>query len=153
MWGPLSLLIPGFIVFIIAATMRGAWGWLFALLIPLLLMRGFFVGLIDAFLVPRRHMDIVIEERGLGFLAAGERWWLFLDGIIGIHRYRKDTWTIQHHNGTVIHIAATVISDDQIAFLREAMRKGQTRQGFEAVVERGKQIMAMEEAEQYNKME
>lgn len=55
---------------------------------------------------------------------AGERWWLFLDGIINIAMYRSDTWTIQHYNGSVVNVAASVISREQVEFLNAAARRG-----------------------------
>jgi hypothetical protein len=88
-------------------------------------------------------MDIVVEENGLGFLAGGERWWLFLDGIISISRYEKDTWTIYHWNGSVINVTASVISPDQLAHLRAAAERGKTPEGIGAVIERGRKLEAM----------
>ena len=41
-----------------------------------------------------------------GILIGTERWYLFLDGITDLRKFRDDTWTIQHFNGSVLHIAA-----------------------------------------------
>jgi hypothetical protein len=108
-------------------------------LFVLLVYRGLFVGLIDVLLVPVRRMDIMVEENAAGILIGTERWYLFLDGITDLRKYR-DTWTIQHWNGIVLHVPADAISEDQIGHLKAAMQRGRTPEGFMAVVERGKRI-------------
>jgi hypothetical protein len=59
--------------------------------------------------VPVRPLDIVVEENALGFIAGGERRYLFLDGIIDITKYLNDVWTIQHWNGMVVNVPASQI--------------------------------------------
>jgi hypothetical protein len=109
-----------------------------------LLLRGLFVGLLDVLLVPVRSMDIRIEENGLGFLAGGERWWLFLDGLTSIDQLTAGVWTLQHWNGSVVHIPAYAITDDQLAYLRSAMEHGRTPEGVRAVIERGRRLVELE---------
>jgi hypothetical protein len=104
------------------------------------LLRGLYVGLLDVLLVPVREMDVIIEENAAGILAGGERWYLFLDGILDIRRFRDDTWTVQHYNGTVLHIAADAITEEQVDYLKAAMERGRTPEGVRAVIERGRQI-------------
>jgi hypothetical protein len=104
------------------------------------LLRGLFVGLLDVVLVPVRRMDVVVEENAAGILIGGERWYLFLDGILDIRKFRDDTWTIRHWNGTVLHIAASAITAEQVAYLRAAMERGRTPEGVRAVIERGRRI-------------
>jgi hypothetical protein len=104
-----------------------------------LVYRGLFVGLIDVLLVPVRRMDIMVEENAAGILIGTKRWYLFLDGITDLRKYR-DTWTIQHWNGSVLHIPAAATSGDQIGHLKAATQRGRTPEGFMAVVERGKRI-------------
>jgi hypothetical protein len=108
-------------------------------LFVLLVYRGLFIGLIDVLLVPVRRMDIMVEENAAGILIGTERWYLFLDGITDLRKYR-DTWTIEHWNGIVLHVPADAISEDQIGHLKSAMQRGRTPEGFMAVVERGKRI-------------
>jgi hypothetical protein len=47
---------------------------------------------------------------------------------------------VQHWNGKVFHIAASAISEDQIAYVMAAMERGRTPEGIQAVIERGKRI-------------
>ena len=101
------------------------------------LYRGLFVGLIDVLTVPRRHVDAVIEENAAGILLGKERWYLFLDGITSIKQYRTDVWTIQHYNGSVLHIPVCAITDEQMSHIRVAMERGHTPEGVRAVIERG----------------
>jgi hypothetical protein len=108
------------------------------------LSRGLFVGLLDVALVANREMDVVVEENVAGVLLGAERWYLFLDGFIDMRKYREDTWTLQHFNGCVLHIAASAITEDQLAHFRSAMARGRTPEGVQAVIERGR---CMEELE------
>lgn len=114
-----------------------AGAWLYA---------GLLGGLVDVALVPVRHMDLSFEDNGagpaVGVLFGPERWYLFLDGITSIRR-RDDLWIVQHFNGSQLVIPAAAIRDEQIEFLREAMRRGQTPEGVRAVIERGKKIEAI----------
>jgi hypothetical protein len=149
MWGPVYssfvVLLLGF--FLLRAAV-GAWqldavavlvfGGLAAGLF--LFCRGLFVGLIDVVLVPVRHMDVTLEENAVGIRLGSERWYLFLDGVTDIRKYRDDVWTVQHWNGKVFHIAASAISEDQIAYVMAAMERGRTPEGIQAVIERGKRI-------------
>src|SRR4051794_12426201 len=52
------------------------------------LFRGLFVGLLDVLLVPMRRMDVVVEEGAAGILVGAERWYLFLDGITDLRKFR-----------------------------------------------------------------
>jgi hypothetical protein len=88
-------------------------------------------------------MDVLFEDNGAGeaagMLFGGERWYLFLDGIIDI-RQCCGVWTIQHHNRLVLLIPTAAISDEQIEYLRDCLRRGHTPEGMRAVIERGKRI-------------
>src|SRR4030067_1247700 len=85
LWGGLSLLIPvGLAAIVILAIRISPWWGL--LVVPLLFVfRGFFVGLLDVALHPTCDMDIIVEKDALGCLVGGQRWYLFLDGIIAIN--------------------------------------------------------------------
>jgi hypothetical protein len=109
----------------------------------ILLFRPLFVGLIDVLLVSRREMDVEIEENGAGILIRGERWYLWLDGFTDVRKFRDDTWTLQHWNGCVLHVAASAIGEDVIAHIRAKMEWGRTPEGVQAVIERGRVIQAM----------
>ncbi|HEY8504498.1 MAG TPA: hypothetical protein VIL46_07940 [Gemmataceae bacterium] len=139
LWGPLSVVVPLVLAVLVANLFRAwwvalpalAWVWLF---------RNFFRGLADVALRRTVTMDLRIEENGLGFLAGGERWWLFLDGLIRIEQLTPGVWTLQHWNGAVVNIPAGAITDSQLAHLRAAMERGRTPEGVRAVVERGRGI-------------
>jgi hypothetical protein len=89
-------------------------------------------------------MDVRVEENGLGVLAGGQRWWLFLDGLTGIEQLTPGVWTLQHWTGSVVHVPADVITEEQIAYLRAAMERGRTPEGVRAVIERGRRLTELE---------
>jgi hypothetical protein len=148
-WGPMYVpfVVCLFLFFVVQAAVtpftQGIWAGVFFGVLAgglVLLLRGLFAGLLDVLLIPRRIMDVVIEENGAGILIGNERWYLFLDGITDIRKFREDTWTIQHWNGVVLHVSAAAISKDQIAFLSAAMERGRTPEGIRTVIERGRRI-------------
>jgi len=155
-WGlPLTLfVVPMFLFFcvqtVVAACLLSGFGLAVfggLTLVGLVLYRGLFVGLLDVLLVPVRRMDVLAEENAAGILIGSERWYLFLDGITDLRKFSDDTWTVQHFNGCVLHIAADAIRDDQVAHLRAAMERGRTPEGIRAVIERGKRIQAILDSE------
>jgi hypothetical protein len=109
----------------------------------IVLYAGLFGGLIDLMLVRVRQMDVTIEDGGagpaVGVLLGGERWYLFLDGITSIRR-RRDLWIVRHYNGLVLWIPASAVTGEQVELLRDWMRRGQTPEGFQAVIERGRRV-------------
>jgi len=132
------------VFFLVMAVHSSVVFGLFALFLVAMFPR-MFRGLVDIVLVPVRQMDVIFETDATGDLAAGiligkERWYLFMDGIVDIRKLTKDTWTLQHFNGTVLHIAASEITDDQLALIRSVAEHGQTAEGLKAVIERGKRI-------------
>ena len=108
------------------------------------LHRQIFVPLADVVFVPLRKMDVTVEENAAGVLIGKERWYLFLDGIKAIRKYRNDIWTVEHF-GTVLQIAASAITEEQLEYLRAAMERGRTPEGIQAVIERGKRIRRISE--------
>ena len=106
--------------------------------------RGLFVGLMDVLTVPSRHVDAVIEENAAGILLGKERGYLFLDGITSIRQYRAEVWTIEHHNGAVLHVPVSAITDEQMSHIRAAMERGHTPEGVRAVIERGRKIAELQ---------
>jgi hypothetical protein len=156
-WGmPLTLLVVGLFGFFCVMAVMSAWlfnvmgliGFGVLAVFLFVLFRGLLVGLLDVLLVPVRNMDVIIEENAAGILLGGERWYLFLDGITRIDRFRDDTWTIQHCNGSVLHIAAAELSPEQLAYIRAAMERSRTPEGVRAVIERGQRIQAILDSEQ-----
>jgi hypothetical protein len=143
-WGPMSLAIPAIFVGIISLAVAKSPWWTLLLLPVLFIFRGFFVGLLDVILRRVRNMDILVEDNALRYLAGDERWYLFLDGIIDIAKYRKDVWTIQHWNGSVVNVLASEITDDQIEYIKAAAERGRTPEGIQAVIERGRVIQQIE---------
>lgn len=62
--------------------------------------------MLNVALVPVQRMDIIINEHGLGFLAGGQRWWVFLDSIMQIAKFRDDLWSFRCYHGEMINIPA-----------------------------------------------
>src|SRR5262245_12068333 len=54
------------------------------------LHRRLVVGLLDVLIVPMRRMDVVVEADAAGILIGAERWYLFLDGITDLRKFRDD---------------------------------------------------------------
>lgn len=113
-------LFPPFLLIIltVAAISRSVY-WPPLVAIPFfLLCRGFFIGLLDVIRCPKRHMDIIVEERGLGYMADGKRWYMTLSGISLIRKGCSDVWTMLHDNGSVINIPIEAISTEQVECLK-----------------------------------
>lgn len=143
-WGSMSLVIPLSLLGIILLSLSKSPWWALSSLPLFFVFRGFFIGMLDVILHRTRSMDIVVENNALGFLAGGERWYLFLDGITDIRKYCRDTWTIQHWNGSVINVLASAITDDQMEYIKAAAERGRTPEGIQAVIERGRLIQQLE---------
>ncbi len=127
-WGLYVPMLGGILLGAVYLARHGSPGWaLLAASFGLWLYRGFIVGLFQVIRRPVQPMDLEIQENGLGFLDGNQRWWIFLDGVIHIAQLQKDTWTIQHHNGTVINIPATAITPEQLEHIRSASGRGLVR--------------------------
>lgn len=109
----------------------------------LVVFRGLFIGIIDVLIFASRDMDVVFEYNAVGILVGKERRYLFLDGVINISKYRGDLWTIQHYNGSVLNLPVSLISDEQVLLIRNAMEYGRTSDGVRTVVERGRTIACL----------
>src|SRR4051812_908949 len=72
-------------------------------LVVFLLWRRVLLGLVGVLLVKWWEMDVVVEQDAAGILLGGQRWYLFLDCITSIEKYREDVWTIHHFNGFVLN--------------------------------------------------
>jgi hypothetical protein len=117
-WRPFALMIIVSVAGSAWAVVYRGW-WYLALLLPLLfIFRGFFIGFLNVLLVGRQHMDIVVEQNGLGFLAGKERWYIALDGLTSFDELAEGVWTVQHWNGSVVHIPAELLSMEQVEFFR-----------------------------------
>jgi hypothetical protein len=102
-----------------AALFCRSW-WYFVLLLCLLfIFRGFFVGLLNVALIRRQHMNIVVEQNGLGFLVGNDRWYFALDGLTAFDSLAEGVWTVQHWNGSVVNIPVELLSPEQVQFLRD----------------------------------
>ena len=141
-WAPclpgLVLFVGGSIVLIkVLSSLVSRW-FVVLSVVPLLVavgkLFGFLRGLLNAVFIPLQHMDIIVEETALGFMARGERFWVFLDGITRIQKYSKDTWTIFHRNGTVINIPVSAIDERYIDHMRTMAEKRKTPEGRQAVM-------------------
>lgn len=144
-WGPYALMPLALLALVVLLVCASRW-WLFAVLPSLWIFRGFWLGFLDVLVCPVRHMDVIVEENGLGFVAGGERWWIFLDGLLHVAKTRSDTWTVYHYNGTVINIAASAIASEQVAFLQDWARRRTDPKVINAVIERGRRIAAIEKS-------
>ena len=113
----------------------------------LIIFRNLFIGIWDIILVANRSVDLVFEENAVGILIRGERRYLFLDGTLSLRKYRDDVWTLEHFNGSVLHIPVATLTEDQLSHVRAAMERGRTPEGIKAVIERGKRIEAIMRAE------
>ena len=107
------------------------------------LFHGLLAGLADALIVPVRRVDVVFEENAAGVLLGTDRWYLFLDGVVGLRKYRRDVWTVEHFNGSVLHIPESATTEEQLQHIRAAMERGRTPEGVRAVIERGRRIAAL----------
>jgi hypothetical protein len=150
LWGPHSPLILLGLVGFLAGI---AWSWWclpFALL-WVWLFRRFFAGLLGVLLHPVMPMHIRVEENALGFMAGGQRWWAFLDGLVSIQELTPGVWTVLHWNGTVINVPAAAITDGQLAYLRAAMKRGRSPEQIQAVIERGRRLAREDEEERWRR--
>ena len=123
-WGLSQLLVILGAIGVGFAVDRGPW-WiaLIAALFVLWFGRGYVAGLWNVIFVKLQHMDIVIEDKGLGYLVGKERWYIFLDGLTAVRDLERTVWTIQHWNGTVVNIPKTMLSEDSLNFLRDWVRR------------------------------
>jgi hypothetical protein len=98
--------------------------WFFpSIVFVLLLMRGFWLGLIDIVAHRARRIDIVVEGNGdLGVLDGDERWWLSLGVTRRMEQLTPGIWTLHDSNGNVINIPAFAMTDEQLRFLKEMTR-------------------------------
>jgi len=147
-WAPyrfgVIMLLGGSLTFIIALSISVSPWFLLLSVLLLWFAQSFIRGLLNVLFVPVQHMDIIIEENGLGFLAKGDRFWLFLDGIIRIEKYSQDTWTIIHYNGNVINIPVDAIDQRYLDHMQTMARKGKTPEGVQAIIDRGRKIREIE---------
>jgi len=145
-WSPYLgglILVAGGGVGIIALSVADSLWFLMLIVLPLWLVRGFIVGFLNVIFVPVQHMEIFIEENALGYATEDDRLNVFLDGIIRIQKYSKDTWTISHYNGTVISIPVNVIEEQYIDHMRKMAEWGKTPEGVQAEIDRGKRIQEL----------
>lgn len=144
--GTLILFVGLLVLFIWMLSSVSPWYYLL-LIFPWMFISGLVRGFLNVIFIPVYHMDIIIEEKALGFMLKGERFWIFFDGITGIKKYNKDMWTIIHRNGTVIYIPVNMIERHYIDHMQDMADKGKTREGVRAIVERGRRIMEIEAEE------
>jgi hypothetical protein len=125
-----------------AASLRSPWYLLFSLA-PLWVLRGLIAGFLNIAFVPVQRMDIIINERSLGFMAGGKRWWVFLDSIVHIGKFRDDLWSFGGYHGEMIDVPAALIDAETLAHVRARSEWGRTPEGFEAAVQRGRLLLGL----------
>jgi hypothetical protein len=119
-WGVNQLFVIFGVFAFAAATVRHSW-WisLVAALFLLCFLRGYIKGLLNVVFVMSQHMDIRIEDNGLGYMAGKEWWYISLDGLTAIRDLERSVWTVQHWNGTVVNIPKKILSYEALEFLRD----------------------------------
>jgi len=142
---PLVILVVLLFVFFVIESILSSIGFFVFAILLFVFFKSLFRGLLEVLFVPIRRMDITFETNDYDDMAAGiligkNRWYLFLDGITSIEKLQKNTWTLLHYNGMVLHISASAITEDQISFIRSVADQGHTPEGIRKVVERGKRI-------------
>ncbi len=123
-WGVAQFLVLFGLFGAAVAALQGS--WIFAAFVGLCVLwfgRRYIVGLLNAVFVKSQHMDIRIEDNGLGYMAGKERWYIFLDGLTAVRDLERSVWTIQHWNGTIVNIPKKALSEDILNFLRNWVRK------------------------------
>jgi len=122
-WGLTQLLVILGLFGIGFTAVRGPW-WA-ALIVALFVLwfgRGYLTGLLNVLFVKSQHMDIVIEDKGLGYMAGKDRWYIFLDGLTAVRDLEKSVWSIQHRNGTTVNVPKVMISEEVLDFLRDRVQ-------------------------------
>jgi hypothetical protein len=118
---PLAILVG---IALIVVTRAPAWTWIGPGALAFL-SRGFFVGLVQIFLVAAQPVVLVLDKGGIGFGEKAADFWISADGILTFEKSSAATWTLHHFNGTVITVPSSVISDDDTQYLREHAEKRQ----------------------------
>jgi hypothetical protein len=113
----IPLIVLGLFASVVGLAFRN-WWFIGLLLLILFLFRGFFFGLYNAIIVPRQHMELIVEENVLHFVAGGERWALSLDGLLGFDELANNIWTLRHWNGVVLDIPKVLLTAGQVQFFR-----------------------------------
>jgi hypothetical protein len=140
---PRYLVVVGIMVPLIwAASLASPWYLLFALA-PIWVMRGLIAGFLNVALVPVQRMDVVINELAVGVLAGDERWWVFLDSIVQIAKFRDDLWSFGGYHGQMIDIPAALINEETLAHVRVRSEWGRTPEGVEAAYQRGRAVLGL----------
>lgn len=123
-WGVAQIFVVLGLVGTVVVAFEGSWiVGVFVGLLALWFGRGYILGLLNVIFVKSQHMDIRIEDRGLGYMAGKERWYIFLDGLTAVRDLERSVWTIQHWNGTIVNIPKNALSDDALTFLRDWVRR------------------------------
>ena len=140
---PKYLLVAGTMVALTwLASHRSPWFLLF-LLGPLWVLRGLIAGFVQIAFVPVKHMDLVFEEDRLGFMVGAERWWVHLDSIVRIERFRDDLWTFVAYHGEAFDVPVNLVSEETLAHVRRKMEWARTPEGVEAALNRGRRVLGL----------
>lgn len=140
---PRYLVVVGIMVPLIwAASLRSPWFLLFSLA-PLWVIRGLIAGFLNIAFVPVQHMDVIINEHGLGFMAGGERWWVFLDSIVHVGKFRDDLWSFGCYHGEMIDVPAALIDAETLAHVRARSEWGRTPEGAQVAYQRGRFLLGL----------
>ena len=124
------------------ASQRSPWFLLFSVA-PLWVMRGLIAGIVNIAFVPAQHMDIIVNEHGLEFMAGKRRWWVHLDSVVRIDRFRDDLWSFGCYHGEMISVPVNLIDEETLAHVRAKVEWGRTPEGVQAAVNRGRQLVGL----------
>ena len=124
------------------ASYRSPWFLLF-FLAPLWVLRGLIAAIVHIAWVPVRHEDIIINEDALGFMAGRQRLWAHLDSIVQIDKFRDDLWSFRCYHGESFDVPVALINEQTLEHIRRKVEWARTPEGFQAAVQRGRQVLGL----------
>lgn len=123
LWGPLGpAFVVCFAVSLFATFAESRW-FLVAVLIWAWCGYGYVAGLVGILRYRVCDVDLIIEPLGIGYLAAGQRWYVHMDGVLSIRQLLDGVWTIAHFNGTVFNVPADSMPDECVSHIRSAIER------------------------------
>lgn len=144
-WRPYGVALLGLALLALpAAALISPWFVLWCL-VPLWLGRAFVFGLVRGLFPAEQRCDLIIQDNALGYAVPGDRYWIWLDGLLAVDILHPGVWTLQHFNGTVVNIPASALSPELLAHLQRAAKRAGEPEVVAAVVERGRRLREREQ--------
>ena len=72
----------------------------------------------DELSVGKQRVFLAVEQNGIGLGESAPKLWVFADGINNFGELYEGVWTIQHFNGTLVHVPVGVLTEHDVEFLR-----------------------------------